>query len=54
MARFGEDANAGERPQHTPERGGVGLGRCGQLLDRPRPVGKQVGHPQLGGDVERL
>jgi hypothetical protein len=49
-----EDANASERPQHTPQRGGVGLSRRGQSLDRPRPVSKQVGHAQLGGDVECL
>jgi hypothetical protein len=51
-ARLGEDTDAGERPQHAPERGGVSPGHRGQILDRPRPVGGQVGNAQPGGDVE--
>ena len=53
-AGFGEEANAGKRPQQAAQRKGVGLGCRSQLLDRSWPVHKQVSYAELGSNVDRL
>jgi len=48
----GEDSEARERSQQTPERGGVIAGRGRQLGGGPGPVGELVGEPQPGGRID--
>src|SRR3989454_4364881 len=49
-----EDALAGEQPEHSAERGGVGARRRGKVCNAAWTVRHQVGEPQLGGDVDGL
>jgi hypothetical protein len=51
---LGENAQAGERPQHPIEGVGMNAGGRGQLSAAQRPVAQQVGDPELGGDVDDL
>jgi hypothetical protein len=51
---LGEDVVEHEPAQHAHEQVGVGAHRVGDLTTRPRSVRQDVGHAELGGDVEQL
>ena len=48
-----EHAEGGQRAQQAPERGRVRADGGGEVVDRPRAVGQQVGQAELRRDVER-
>ena len=51
---LGEHVLERQPAQDARERVGVGADRVGDLGAGARPVGQDIGHAQLGGDVEQL